>query len=915
MTRRNYKLVKTREPWRVLIEMLSDNEILDLLERDISKEEIENIGYYIIAKNRYNILKRWWNNDKLIRPDIDSFTKILISLQLFRLRIIKEDPLPILLTIIKSKFLRDIYEKLLNYQDEEYNFAIPNILNDEEKLRVLLIEIYTSIPNGAHFLYNEWKRYNYNFQKIWNIKIQYRHKIYDTNFDPLEVEYDSYCTKYAYNPVLQICRYGNVKDLKIALKLNQWSGPYPFLEKDKKICINPLTLLSINKNFQTFRYFMELIWIIRKICNKFRCKIIRSIIWKNTWLYKFLNEISIDKVFEVLSSHKINNLKRRVYSLIWLIPEYCDIRIIAKYFNFRHNLNIYHYYTPLQEPIDATPEHLLYIEKHKPLISPKIDGLYYSDYINKINIIPKINYEIQIQAHKIYIDNLSLYINELGKFHPYWKGPYKNQSMENQDFQLFLDKMKNNNEKNINYSLWWPQSVYCMTDTQSFFRIIDKHPDTIFKNDGWIICGNNGMLLKLKFEQTLDILYQHNIWYLYDYHNYNDNVLTEFPDKPLPKNLPEVVFYDILSDFEKIIENNLDINLQIQALISYIHLFILNFEYIKDISIPTPKIRNFISKYKSSQIYDKFSWIFNDNFVKKIEMTNITNFDHDQAIYDGIWKCIYIPDLKKWRPISKRFDKIFPDNSNTASNLIDRILYPWNPMQLLNYTNKFSFEKISTSNNSKLSNILKIKNRDTQDFIISHNLNIKYFINFGISLQKKYKSGFDDNPYIVSKRLFLSPSDNISWAQLPSLIHPITNKKYISNNNNIAIDNIIHSFARTKNEWKIFIENISQAKLLFISMTDADIIFSQSCTYFHLIDRSYIKLLQKSWDKDIYNVESFIHWKYNKIIYEPLISRSFLQRELQNAGWIEIDNKISIFGVRLMLWKNNKYSFFTQPMP
>nr|QBK87465.1 MAG: mRNA capping enzyme [Marseillevirus LCMAC201] len=642
ITRRSIELTDSKLPWQSLIENTEDCVLLKVIRR-CSAEELPHIGYYAIALNRHRFLKWWWNRDSL--PQITSakdWLSTVLALQLYRLQIVKENPLQICLAIFKAPGLRKLYPTLLNWESHHhhvepecgFNYSILNDVQPEIRLRLFLVELATALPNGSQLLYTEWKKYQYCSKLVWNFQIPYRHT-HEQNFD---IQYNIGIKMYTSTPtpLLQLCCYGNRKDFKYAIQHPEW---WELDLADIYIGNIPLVRMVRNKNSQIFNYFMELVYFIFKVCDFFPIEIIQMI-WNVSWISRILTPEAIHHALFELNTKTVQNWRHRVMLLIWLCPDVCTPERLSMVFDretitrlpLRLNYCTYYHYTTFL-PIHPNPEDVLWLETQKPLVSPKADGVYFCGNLPKCH--PSGHLCPLVQAEEIKMDTITLYmvfdvaeearwdhrITSLGKVHPYWNGPYKNLGEENQDLTVFLSET---DEKIV----WWPKGVYPGPTGSEFFYLLSQPPVTPYPNDGWIVAGNRGPFWKIKpaYQLTLDIMYTViDGWQLSTLENCNDQVITEFPQVGVPIydgvwrcgwDSSQKKWRPLCRRFDKTTANNIVIATQVTMLHKYPWNPALLTKHIDQRNIRGPKTKELrILFKKQDEDTDEFRTKYNINSV------------------------------------------------------------------------------------------------------------------------------------------------------------------------------------------------------------------------------------------------------------------------------------------------------------
>jgi hypothetical protein len=930
ITRGNSECMKSSHAWKILVTELSDNDMLYVI-KQCTSDELYNIGYYSICLNRYQFLQRWWNKPSL--PQIVGMTNwldTLLALHLLRLSHVKCDRTKMLLTIFKSKCLRKMYPIILNWEKNNKitinDYRKLDSLPIEIQVRQLLVEMATAIPNGTHLLAGEWKRYEYDHCKVWNFVIPYRHffNAKDIETSDLNVVYNNIYTTEHYTPLLQACRYGNEKDIAIFVRYPSFWVDFQYeLPKYTDTLRYPITMLSINKNMQTFRYIMRLLYMTQKVCNQ--AGDCASLIWENCWIKKLFGIKECTSTISILSQTRLQNKYRRINMIRWLCPKECNIQLLhreyPKYVGDMHIDAIYYHYTTIRKPAHPYPEELLWLERQDPFISPKADGLYFEGSLPS-DIFPVVYMRKHSQSERIELSDITLIIVfdqdyegnwnsrmvQCGRQHKYWNGPYASISEENSDLEIFLAVARAENKSMV----WWPKGVYRGFSGVDFFQLLSKPPLTVYPNDGWIIAGNKGPLIKVKplTQLTLDVLYRKNClgggeWItggdlskgccssMSD--NFDKYMITKFKNVPIPKNLPDSslnLYYNrLLSDIK---DDN------INAKITLLQLLVFNLNH-KNIEEYVTKVR---SLFNTCEIPDNYKWFFQDPIIPPEIVYD------GPAIYDGVWTCIW--KNNKWRPLYRRYDKKCANSLAIAKLLTDTHQYPWNPIDLIPFMYKRPYYSDNIgSKHVELKMMFNKQLKDIQSFKRDENISIES-ANLGSGFQHTKGANYEIDPYIVAEQNWRNIATKQNWRRIElqrtiwvdvrTMKNPVTNQLFHISEKQISIQRSIHYFARDKEGWLSFLKSIENARTLYIAMIDAEQLFRKTDTY-RFPDKSTMTRLKQSWHRGIWNCKSLLYWRSSEPIYEPVIAYSFLKQELQTLGWRETANKMSELGLRLLVWR------------
>lgn len=481
-TRRIFKLNKSVDAWRTLVEKSNNSKLIKIINL-CTYDEMKYIGHFAVMYNKYNFLKYWLNSYKLMKPNIEDIIYIIRPLHLYRIKRIKSKCSKLLHVILKSKVMKDIYFEILNWEeinDEGYTENFEE-LEDIPKLRVMLIDICTGLPNGASLLFNEWSIYDYNIKKVWGVKLNFGYQvivkkisnekinyIFDMYYDTYEKIYETDDDIY---PVHRICRYGNLNDFKIAINLcDLWVNSSVF------ICI------LLNKNLKVFDYFIDLINMHNNIIDNFPY-LIKKKIWDNIWISKFIkiepiNNINIpeprykllllNKYFPTIFTNKNIHNWFHINSLIYVPMElsytsyncFVDGLDDYKINNHKKKNEVIEYFNVLNKNSNVVSR--IHMKSfHSSLINEKWYPYTYLHYNVKY-------YEIKAgDITIIYIDDVDINgklderINKIGYYHPYWNGPY---SLDDKKETLDLSNCINNAKSKGEKFIWWVNSTYSLKD-------------------------------------------------------------------------------------------------------------------------------------------------------------------------------------------------------------------------------------------------------------------------------------------------------------------------------------------------------------------------------------------------------------------------------------------------------------------
>ncbi len=851
-TRRNVELTDSISSWRTLVEETDDVGLIEVIKHCTAFERT-TVAYYAIALYRCQFLKWWWNHE--VVPQIttaEEWLNVIIALQLYRLRTIKKNSTPLLLTIFKATTLRKLYPEILCWEQLHSWVAPPNGfafeyeslegLDPEIKLRLLLVEFATAIPNGTNLLYSEWTKYTYDRYLVWNFPIGYRHHSYEP--DEFYVHYNDTTHLPSYTPLLQICRYGNDKDLKIIFHHLEWwdykDFPAPFREGE---IIVPMVMIILNHNYKAFRYFMELSYTIYAVCNRVP-DLCGSIIWEHCWLQKHVDKYAIISSLRILSKAPTKTWRKRINMIQWLFPNECTAQTMTEAMSIRSlssvnpkfvHCTFYHY--TLTRPVHPNPEDVLWLETQQPLVSPKADGVYFNGFFPN-GLHPSTPF-CQLQAEKINLDGLIIYIVFdyevygqwdarmiiLGQYHDHWYGPYATLGEENRDLAKFLAVARAAGHKMV----WWPKGIYSGFPGEAFLYLLSQPPITPYPNDGWVIAGNKGPFWKIKppHQCTLDLMYTAGGgWETQSFFPSTFNeVVTTFPEAPV------------------------------------------------------------------SEVDDEYT---------------------GAPIYVGVWRCVWDTEQQSWRPHSRRIDKQTANTRDIADQLTTQHKHPWSPYELVKFLHCRPYYSTQRCAKSKeIRKLHKTQKKDTFRFTSMYmdgsNKWMSDLVDLGGGYKYIYKKGFkksyDVDPYIVSERNWFKDG-LMFWADATTLKQPLTGQQlsFTPSDTSFSIQRCIHYFAESANTWKAFLQTIAIGNYAFISMIDADELFKDDKSTHVFVDGSKMIKLDESWISGVWKGRSDLKW-VGKTIHEPIVGFTFLRQELEAQGWELKDTKMSELGLRLMIWE------------
>ena len=922
LTRHSADLTDSPQPWRALVEDTADHILLKVV-RECSEEELSLLGYYGVALGRHQFLKWWWNRKALPQfQKPQTWINAIIGLQLYRLHIVKTDPLQLLLTIFKSAALRLLYPQMLAWETDHkvpqgFDYSALDDIEPLLRLRLLLVELASAIPNGTILLFAEWKKYQYPTDIVWNMQIPYRHS--QETFEPekdLSIKYNSSHTTDSYTPLLQMCRYGNIKDFRVALRNPEWwsieTNP---IQPDSTI-VYPLVAIVLNKNSKVFRCFMETIWSAKRACQSFSDEIAEQL-WGNCYFSQFVKSKPVYQALRTLASKTVRDWRYRVKMLHWLCEE-CTEKKLTNCFdkqtiqnlNPRYNYCTYYHFVNTR-PVHPKPEEVLWLETQQPLISPKADGVYYKGCLPLCH--PVLYQRPTVQAECIDLDCCKLYmvfdVYQRGRWdqrvesfaveHPYWHGPYATLGEENADLQKFLDLAKVQSWETI----WWPKGVYSDFRGRRFFDLLAQPPATPYPNDGWVVAGCKGPFWKIKPlpQLTLDVLYVNGIWKLLHNRGYN-KVITVFLEAPLlPVNIP----HSTITAYIKQALHDMDsgtAKAKLQYFDNMLSLLALNLDYFQKRDpfrvVVQRKIKEFSHKDITRELCNRFQWMLTDPLVLPDGWRHEYN---GGPLYDGVWRCEWDIGLGKWRPVSRRYDKLEPNDDKVARLLTNQHQYPWNPAQLWQFCNQRPYYNARGPKTKEIRALHKKQRKDISAFCSENSLFASCSVNLAGGYQSGYQESYDLDPYIVAEQNWMGKGEWI-WADASNLMVPVSGEQYhLVPSGSVAVHKAIHYFAKDRESWLGFLNTISTQRILLVTMIDADFLFKVRNTY-TMSDGSTMKRGKQGWHRGVWEGESCLKWRGGTVHNEPYIASSFVKQELIAAGWSLNSCAETELGVRIMLW-------------
>ncbi len=793
LTRRSANLAASEHPWRALVEGTGDNILLKIVRNCVPKE-LSSIAYYAIVLNRHRFLKSWWNNDA--SPQLQKakqWIDVIIALHLYREHLNK-NPLPLLLTVFMSKALRALYPKMLAQKSRlrcaggwgyAYNWDNLSRLDTLDQLKIFLIELATSLPNGTDLLYREWKQYQYP-DIIWNFQISHRH------FLPAPIEKHettSLLSSDGYSPFLQLCRYGNIRDFKVALRNPTW-WKIRNVPKDNFV-MYPIVAMVRNNNITVLRYFMETVWSVKKVCEQYGSHV-GSIVWEACYLSKLFTEPCVGEALRFLALKIVKGWRRRTLLLCWLFPDVCTPALITCFFDRpsvqKLNPRLCHctyYHFVIETPASPQLEDVLWMSTQQPFVSPKAKGVTYYNHLPPMCHPVDCAHPI-VRAILVDMEWWELYLvfdvnqegrwderlNNFAKRHKYWRGPYATLKAENNDMQLFLDVAKESGWNEV----WWPKGVYSIRHDREFFEMISRLPITPYPNDGWVVAGNKGPLWKIKkggnTPYFLTAMYTADSgWSLADDFMY-DGIVTEFPDE-IPKDLPsETITKYILMMLENTHDaHNKDKVRYFDVILS---ILALNIDFLKNhTSTLLKSIQKKIDEFRETMIAktvaERYKWLCEDPIVEP------AGWKESPWINNGVWTCAWDVRLEKWRPMSRCFEK------NISS-------FSWHSAELISY--KRPTQKVTTKQRKAIANFCKKHEIPIEDI-------------YATILHRNYHHVFDIDLYTFAENMWFGSCLNDN-----------------------SVFNWINQNIKDHKRWEMFMNTIKSEKTFFGTM-----ICSKAVTY------------------------------------------------------------------------------------
>lgn len=852
--------------WKILLQSLSDNELLSILQHsNLTQSDLVDIAYYACLERRIKLIQRWFKNCDL--PQItepQGWFKVVSTLHFYRIKKIKENPVPLMLAIFKAPSLKVLYPDLLPILGKQTDYIDIKDNDPFLNLRMILVEMAVSIPNGFHLLFKEWYhqllilRGEKYFEMVWGIKIpSYRFKN-DGTIQDFGGGSDS-----SYTGLQRVARYGNLQDIKTLIR---HLG-------------NNISLKSIitNKNYKVFRYFMELVWTVRKACLKSGAP---ELVWRNCYLSSYFSEKNLKKALDKLNEEYIPHWRDRIRLLHWLADD-CTVKLLKDCFEIQHLKSIsprlidcrYYHYNKEDLVVEAKPEALLVASKSVSFVAPYPIDIVYTDslpdydqfnnpmvnitFVDFGGLYLKLVYDVYCEG------NWQERINSIATRHPYWKGPYQNIEDYNKDLELLIADAKKGNSTEI----WWPIYIEKVSGNR-LLDYVSKSPTVNFLCGAWRIANNQGLDLIHSTEIIPSEFYEDNRWnegkmISANFPSYNRFVIPramyhQLEDAPLTRRMYGTVL--LLDDPETLT------------------LFPLVLEQVRE------TIQAHLETYPEKG--KALVWVFKTPLCPSAEWRTFR-----EGYYDGCWDCLWNKKLKCWEPIKRSVRD--PD-----------VMDIWSPLNLKNYTVE---ESLSLFNLVPPS----VKNKQYEDleyFCRDHNIDTFFvptrfwtdteplgvFSNNTVICPKFYRSAYNlsFNPYQVVEQA--STFEDWVWIDR-NLKHPITGEEQPVETDLLTVESI-EQFATTKETWENFWD-VLDFERIFIPMIDTQEIFSESDTVIY--GKVKITRLEATWNRGVTRVR--IDFLDEKRVETIFLSHLFVKQEIlrKNSRMLIWDKK-SKMGLHLL---------------
>jgi hypothetical protein len=489
-------------------------------------------------------------------------------------------------------------------------------------------------------------------------------------------------------------------------------------------------------------------------------------------------------------------------------------------------------------------------------------------------------------------------VESFAKNHPYWNGPYATLGDENADLQQFLDLAKVQSWKTI----WWPKGIYGGIKGRSFFDLLANPPSTPYPNDGWVVAGCKGPFWKIKPlpQLTLDVLYVNGSWKL-RYNSYN-NVATVFPEAPpLPSKLPG----KIITAYGRQALHDMGsgpIKTRLEYFDNFLSLLALNLDYLQKRDGFRKEIRRKIKEFSRNnyarEVTNRFQWMLTDPLVIPNDWKHEYN---GEPLYDGVWRCEWDIEVEMWRPVSRRYDKLKPNDDTIMTLLTNQHKHPWNPAQLWQFYNQRPYYKVHGPKTKEIRALHKKQRTDIYAFYSDNILVASFFVNLACGYQLGNQQSYDLDPYLIAEQNWLHIG-NWHWADASILMNPVSGEQYkLTPGGSVTVQQSIHYFAKDRESWLGFLNIIKTQHKLLVTMIDADFLFKVRDTY-TMPDGSTMKRGKQGWHRGVWEGESQLKWIGGNVHREPYIGSSFVKQELVADGWSLNNSAETELGVRIMLW-------------
>lgn len=626
--RKNYTQ-HNKSLWRTLVQESSDGTLLSLLEK-CWETELEYIAYYAVIENRHEFLRLWWQSSG--KPQIKSesdITNVVLGLNMVRNF---ANPVPILLTIIKWSALRALYPGHL----------ILGRGAGSTLMRVLMY-LCSRIPNGTSLLVQEWKSHHYD-HSIWNTPLFIKLSV-NKEDDTVYINHSTHV--YAVHIIDHVCRFGSPKDLKFALRNTDWWVAHHLVD------------LASNRNDSTFKYFIEYLWTIKKVCEQFSSLNLDKKIWGFMWINEVLDAMVVSEMLDVF--HDLRSWRRRIRALNWVLPELCTPKSVTNSFGLSRIFNqfdrrfMFMRYTHFsaQFPVHYTAEQLIAIEKYRPILVPNIVGKTVKKPLPD-NLFPQLYQFPQTIWKLVEIGDKKVHVVIDVDFPGNWVQRLEKMRQLHRfasvDFQTFLQSTK---ERNV----WWVAPTLSKLTTSDFFAQLESRPALGgLPVNGWLVAGENGLFLKVKHEAHLYAeKYDANTW------SFPLICETEMPDIQVTAAQAELEIDKMLAH---IAPTRIDIHYNSNKIEA---VFRLACRFYPNLSLECKdRLKEYLLNCKCGcvqYIYNSFNWI-----LKGAQPNAYTR--------NLVWRCKWDPTIQEWRPTEYAFHKCKPSEHCKFTLLTARYMFP-----------------------------------------------------------------------------------------------------------------------------------------------------------------------------------------------------------------------------------------------